>query len=90
MLRLFIFIFLINFNIFAIENKTIIVSGETNYEQQKTKSIKSNLSGEYRYEFYEHKSKSFVLYVQGKIVMDYDVFGKELKNNVFTTFGIDF
>ena len=88
MIRLFFLIFFISINLFA--NNNIIFLGETNYEQHQTKKIKTNLSGEYRYDFYEHKNKIFVVYLQGKIVLDYDVFGRELKNNVFTTLGVDF
>lgn len=89
MIRLFFLIFFISINLFANNNK-ILFLGETNYEQRETKKIKTNLSGEYRYDFYEHKNKTFVIYLQGKIVLDYDVFGREFKNNVFTTLGVDF
>ena len=65
-------------------------SGETNYSQQKTKSLITTLNVEYKIKLYEPAHKGWELNLNGKISPDYYYFGKELRTNVFTTLGIDF
>jgi hypothetical protein len=66
------------------------VSGQTNYFQQKNKSLITSLNAEYRINLYEPKHKEWSLSLGGKVSPDIDHFGKEIKTNVFTTLGIDF
>ena len=64
--------------------------GETNYFKQETASLVTSFNMEYRLDIYKPSHKLWVAYVGGKISPDLDVFGKEIKTNVFTTFGVDF
>jgi hypothetical protein len=66
------------------------VSGQTNYTQQKSKSLITSLNAEYKVKLYEPDHKEWILFLGGKINPDFDHFGKEIKTNVFTTLGIDF
>ncbi|MFZ9876480.1 MAG: hypothetical protein ACO3EY_05420 [Candidatus Nanopelagicales bacterium] len=65
-------------------------SGQTNYTQQKSKSLITTLNAEYKFKLYEPSHKGWELNLNGKVNPDYDHFGKEFKTNVFTTLGIDF
>ena len=68
----------------------IKISGQTDYSQQKTKSLITTLNAEYKVKLYEPAHKGWELNLNGKVSPDYDHFGKEFKTNVFTTLGIDF
>lgn len=58
--------------------------------QEKQNSITINPDSEYRLSLYESFYKEWSLHLSGKVSPDYDIFGNELKTNVFTTFGVDF
>lgn len=73
----------------AVEVKKSI-NGETNYYQSKQKSLITTINNEYKVTVYEESSEKYIIYFAGKISIDYDHFGKEIKTNAFTTFGIDF
>ncbi len=45
---------------------------------------------EYRLEIYKPSPKLWVAYIGGEVSPDYDIFGKELNTNVFTTISVDF
>lgn len=64
--------------------------GETNYSQSENNALGTNLNGEYRVIIHEPKHKEYVVYVGGKVALDYDHFGNEMKANAFTTLGVDF
>lgn len=66
------------------------IYGETDYTQQNNYKLQTSLTGEYRLDLYQHPTKKWIFFIEGKIQSDYNIFGKELKNNVFTTLGIDF
>jgi hypothetical protein len=87
--RLVVLFFLLTQISNAIEIKKSL-SGETNYSQSKQKSLITTLNNEYKLTVYEEKNKKYIVYFAGKISIDYDHFGKEIKTNAFTTFGIDF
>lgn len=70
--------------------KPIKVYGKTTYTQSNTKSLISTINLEYRIKLHEPKHKKWLLFLGGKISCDYDHFGKEMRQNVFTVFGIDF
>jgi hypothetical protein len=84
-----IIFFLLTSFVQAVEIKKSI-NGETNFSQSKQKSLITTLNNEYKLTVYEERSKKYIIYFAGKISIDYDHFGKEIKTNAFTTFGIDF
>lgn len=83
----FLFVVLISATARANEFK---LTGQTEYTQQQTKTLVTSINAEYRVTLYEPSHKSWLFYVGGKISPDYDLFGNELKTNVFTTLGVDF
>jgi len=58
--------------------------------QTEDKGITFNQESEYRLSLYESLYKKWSLHLSGKVSPDYDIFGNELKTNVFTTVGVDF
>jgi hypothetical protein len=66
------------------------ITGQTEYTQQQTKTLITSINAEYRITIYEPSHKFWLVYLGGKISPDYDLFGNELKTNVFTTLGVDF
>ena len=58
--------------------------------QKEAQSITFNSDSEYRLSLYEPVYKKWSLHLSGKVSPDYDIFGNELKTNVFTTVGVDF
>ena len=85
-----LFLLFIFFNINLCFSNPIKFYGNTNYSVDDDKKLNTNVSGEYKLNLYKHKNNLFLVYLGGKISLDYDHFGKEIKTNVFTTFGIDF
>ena len=55
--------------------------------QKEPQPITLNSDSEYRLSLYESVYKKWSLHLSGKVSPDYDIFGNELKTNVFTTFG---
>lgn len=71
--------------------KPIKISGNTEYTSQGNQtSLISTIETKYRFQLFEHPSKSYALFLGGKITTDINHFGGTIKNNVYTTFGIDF
>ena len=89
-MRTFLILTLTVSSSFCQQFKPYKLYGETNYQQQENKSLGTSLNGEYRVIIHEPKHKDYTVYVGGKIVLDYDHFGNELKTNTFTTIGVDF
>jgi hypothetical protein len=52
--------------------------------------IERTSESEYSLPLYQPQHKRWSTFLSGKISPDYDVFGNELKTNVFTTLGVDF
>jgi hypothetical protein len=86
----FLAIFLISTTALCQEAKSLRLFGETNYSQSQDKALGTNLNGEYRVVIHEPKHKDYIVYLGGKVVLDYDHFGNEIKTNAFTTLGVDF
>ena len=87
--KLFILFLILSSHANAIEIKKSLY-GETNFSQSKQSSLITTINNEYKLNFYEERNKKYIVYLAGKITMDYDHFGREIKTNAFTTFGIDF
>lgn len=85
-----IIFFLLIFCSYGKDNNTLKITGETDYIQKTNKTLITSLNLEYKIDIYTHPNNIYLIYVGGKISNDYDHFGNELKNNVFTTIGIDF
>ena len=86
----FLIFFLMTATAFCQQTKPYKIFGETNYSQSQDKALGTNLNGEYRVVIHEPKHKDYIVYFGGKIILDYDHFGNELKANTFTTLGVDF
>jgi len=71
--------------------KPIKISGNTEYTSQGDKtSLITTIETKYKFQVYEHPNKLYKVYLGGKITTDINHFGGTIKNNVFTTLGIDF
>ena len=86
----FLIFFLMTATALCQQTKPYKIFGETNYTQSEDKALGTTLNGEYRVVIHEPKHKDYIVYVGGKVVLDYDHFGNELKANTFTTLGVDF
>lgn len=86
----FLIFFLMTATALCQQTKPYKIFGETNYSQSQDKALGTNLNGEYRVVIHEPKHKDYIVYFGGKITLDYDHFGNELKANTFTTLGVDF
>jgi hypothetical protein len=64
--------------------------GNTNYEQKESKRMNTSFNLDYTIPLYETKNKKHLYHLGGKLSMDYDHFGNEIKTNTFTTIGLDF
>lgn len=64
--------------------------GETNYSKSDSESLRTTLHFDYKVKLFEPPHKKYMIHFGGTISPDYDHFGKTLKVNGFTGFGIDF
>ncbi len=64
--------------------------GETAYIKDENESLNTQLNSTYRKNIYETKNKKYLIHLKGLLVTDYNHFNGEIKNNVFTTLGIEF
>lgn len=66
------------------------VTGTTEYIRQTDQSLITTINLDYKIKLFEPADKTHMWFVGGTVVNDYDHFGKTLKVNVFTTFGLEF
>lgn len=86
----FIFAFILWANPLSIDNVDSKFYGSTEYYADTNHGITTNLNGEYKIFIYESPKYPWALSLNGKISVDIDHLGNEIKTNVFTTIGIDF
>jgi hypothetical protein len=84
----FLLIFFLFVNICFSENFKIY--GNTNYFQKENKNFITTVNLEYKIKIFEPNHKKYIIHFGGTINPDYDHFGKTMKINGFTGFGIDF
>lgn len=71
--------------------KPVNLYGDTTYTREGTQqSLVTTLNLEYKFKLHEPSHKKWQLFLGGKLSLDYDSFGRELKKNAFTVIGIDF
>ena len=66
------------------------IYGNTSYTKQNSESLNTELNITYKFDIHEIKPKNLLFFIEGKVVTDYDHFNSDIKQNVFTTFGIEF
>jgi hypothetical protein len=81
--------FAINF-LYSDEYDSLKFYGETNYTKSSSENLNTILKMKYKMKIFEPKHKKYIVYLKGSVDHDYDVFGKDIKLNGFTTFCIDF
>lgn len=76
----------------SVETSTsfIKLSGNTEYTSSLTRTLTTSSVIEYHFGLYESRNKKWGLHIAGKINPSYDIFGNEIKMDVFTVFGIDY
>lgn len=84
------FILLLLCNCTGIEERPIKFSGDTSYIKDRSESLNTKLKSQYTHRIYESNDKSWETHITGIIITDYDHFRGEYKNNVYTTFGVEF
>jgi hypothetical protein len=91
-MRSFIFLFLFSSFCFGINYEDIEINpyGETNYSKKDAESLRTTLHFDYKIKLFEPSHKKYMLHFGGTISPDYDHFGRTMKVNGFTGFGIDF
>jgi hypothetical protein len=89
-MRFFLMYFLFLLSSYAISFEDIDITGETNYNKQKSESLITSLNLEYKIKLYEPDHKFYMIYLGGTVNPDYDHFGKTVRLNGFTNFGIEF
>jgi hypothetical protein len=71
-----------------LKKENLKIFGETSYLKQDSESLNTQVNLTYKESILE--SKNWEAFIEGKITTDYDHFNSEIKNNVFTTIGIEF
>lgn len=71
-------------------NQSIKIAGETSYTSATTNDLESTLVFEYHFLLYEPRHKKWGIHLSGKVAPLYDLFGNEIKMDVFTVIGINF
>ncbi len=66
------------------------VKGNINYVKGEGESLIARVDLDYKIKLFEPDSELYMWYIGGTIIPDYDCFGKVLKINAFTNFGIEF
>lgn len=69
---------------------TFNFTGKTEYIIQSEYSLHTGVDLDYKFKLFEPTSEQYMWYVGGAIASDYDCFGKVIKMNTYTTFGIEF
>ena len=65
-------------------------TGSTTYSKSQTEKIETHLGLKYRADLYETTNKKYLFYINGKLIVDHDYFGQNVKTGALTSFGIDF
>ena len=89
-MKLFLLFLLISSNLFAVAFEEIDIYGDTNYIKSSSQSLITSLTTEYKIKLHEPHHKRYMFYLGGTITSDYDHFGKTIRVNSFTNFGIEF
>ena len=87
---LFIFLFILSQLSYGIEEKEKRIYGNSGYILDETRELVTTINGEYSVYLYQPDSELWVIVLGGKVVMDIDHLGNEVKTNVFTTLGLEF
>lgn len=87
---LFIFLFILSQLSYGIEEKEKRIYGNSGYILEETRELLTTINGEYSIYLYQPDSEPWVIVLTGKIVVDIDHLGNEIKSNVFTTLGVEF
>ena len=89
-MRFFLFCFLFSSVVRGVSFEEIDISGETNYSEQKSKSLITSANLEYKIKLFEPSHKFYMFYLGGTVNPDYDHFGRTVRLNGFTNLGIEF
>ena len=71
-------------------DKQIKIYGNTEYKQDRSKSLVTTLNFDFKLYLYSPSHEKYAIYGGGVVSPEYDHFGKELRTNVFTVLGVDF
>lgn len=82
-----LFVILFLQNCYSFEYK---IYGNTNFYQKENKTLITTINLDYKIKIFEPNHKKYMIHFGGTINPDYDHFGKTIKINGFTGFGIDF
>jgi hypothetical protein len=82
--------FSLNLNAINYDNWGTKFYGETHYSKDSSETLRTTLNYNYNVKLFEPSHKRYMIHFGGSISPDYDHFGKTLKVNGFTGFGIDF
>jgi hypothetical protein len=66
------------------------LSGNTDYSRSSTEVLTQSLEVKYRQPIYEPKHSKYMIYLGGKVLVDYDVFNRESRANALSTVGVEF
>ena len=65
-------------------------SGNMDYTRSSAESLTNSLELKYRLPIYETQNNNYMIYLGGKIFIDYDVFNNESRINSLSSLGLEF
>lgn len=74
-------------------SKNIQVSGNIDYSKKldtTQETLKKAVELKYRQNLHETPDKKYLVYLGGKVFLDYDIFGNTSKVNTMTSLGVEF
>jgi hypothetical protein len=83
-------VFSLNLNAINYEDWETKFYGETRYSKSSSETLRTILNYDYKIKLFEPSHKRYMIHFGGTVSPDYDHFGKTIKVNGFTGFGIDF
>jgi len=64
--------------------------GNLDYSRSATESLYHNFEVHHKQPIYETRNSKYLIYLGGKVFVDYDVFNNESKINTFSSLGLEF
>jgi hypothetical protein len=78
------------FNLSSCATDDLELSGNTDYSRSSGEVLTQSLEVKYRQPIYEPKHSKYMVYLGGKVLVDYDVFNRESRANALSTVGVEF
>ncbi len=89
-MKKYILIVMLTSSLFGCAHENLKFSGNMDYTRSAAESLTNSLELKYRLPIYETQNNNCMVYLGGKIFIDYDVFNNESRVNGLSSLGIEF